>query len=323
MASALSELRLVCLAALVAMAPAGCKKHSEVTVLCAASLHPVLAEAAKLFQKEHPKVRVHLAPSGSQVAARKISEIGMRADIVAVADAAIIDNMLIPAHASWNVHLCTNEIVIAHLDHSRFTEEIRTDNWAEILLRPEVRLACANPDTAPLGYRTRLVWQLAGGRRKDIATPPLEALLADKCPAENLVPDEIELVSVLQSRAIDYAFVYRSTAELHHMKITALAPEVNLSRPELAASYREASITVRMKQAQDRLTVRGEPITYGLTIVQDAPNPSAARAFVAFLLGEQGRRLFERMGFRAPAPAPCRSPELAPAELRPLLRPAP
>jgi len=44
--------------------------------------------------------RVRLEPSGSQVAARKVVELGMRADIVAVADAGIIGKMMIPRHAS-------------------------------------------------------------------------------------------------------------------------------------------------------------------------------------------------------------------------------
>jgi len=308
---------------LLLLTVAGCKRHAEVTVLCAASLHPVLAEAATRFQEKNPKLRVHLAPSGSQVAARKVSEIGVRADIVAVADADLIDKMLIPEHASWNAHLCNNEIVLAHMDHSRYTDEIDTDNWPEVLLRTGVRLGCANPDTAPLGYRTRLVWQLADRAGADRAGPSLESRLTERCAEQNLVPDEGELVSLLQSRTIDYAFVYRSTAELHHMKITPLAPEVNLSRTDLAARYYEASVSVRMRQGQDRVTIHGKPISYGITILDVAPNPSGATAFVAFLLGEEGRRLFDRMGFGAPAPVPCRAPERAPAALQPLLEAMP
>jgi ABC-type molybdate transport system substrate-binding protein len=32
------------------------------------------------------------------------------------------------------------------------------------------------------------------------------------------------------------------------------------------------------------MSVRGEPMVYGVTIPKSSPNPKAARAFVAFLL---------------------------------------
>jgi molybdate/tungstate transport system substrate-binding protein len=124
-------------------------------------LSAVLGEAAEAFQKANPQVRIRLEPSGSQVATRKVSELGMRADIVAVADAALIDKMMIPAHATWNAVFATNEIVIAHKDHSKWTDQITAQNWPEILARDGVRLGRADPDTAPIGYQTLMVWQLA------------------------------------------------------------------------------------------------------------------------------------------------------------------
>ena len=78
----------------------GCRKPpAEVVVFYASSLTAVLGDAAEKFQHENPRVRVRLEPSGSQVAARKVVELGMRADIVAVADAGIIGKMMIPRHA--------------------------------------------------------------------------------------------------------------------------------------------------------------------------------------------------------------------------------
>ena len=84
----------------------------------ASSLSAVLGDAAEAFQKENPGYRLRLEPSGSQVAARKVAELGMRADIVAVADAGLIPKMMIPAHATWSAIFATNEIVLAHKDHS-------------------------------------------------------------------------------------------------------------------------------------------------------------------------------------------------------------
>ena len=272
----------------------------------ASSLSAVLGDAAEAFQKENPQLRVRLEPSGSQVAARKVSELGMRADIVAVADAALIDKMLIPAYATWNAIFATNEIVVAHKDHSKGTDQLKADNWPEILLGRGVRVGRANPDTAPIGYQTLMVWQLAeASGAYGTAGADLAAKLAAQCSSAHVTQDEAELLGLLESRAIDYAFLFRSTAEDHHLKILSLPPEINLSRQDLAGRYAAVSVEVRMKQGQGRARIAGGPVTYGLTMPSNAPHPEAAARFAAFLVGAAGRRLFDRRGFHALARAQC------------------
>lgn len=299
----------------------GCRRPAtEVAVFYATSLTAVLGDLAEKFQRDNPRIRVRLEPSGSQVAARKVVELGMRADIVAVADAGIIGKMMIPRHAAWNVIFATNEIVLAHKDHSRFTDEITTQNWPSVLGRPGVRLGRADPDTAPLGYHTLLAWQLAekSGRYGD-AGVNLTARLSGLCAKEQVTHDEAELLTLLEARAVDYAFLFRSTAEDHHLKITALPAEQNLSQPELAAQYASASVEVRMKQGEGKTRITGGPITYGLTIPANAPHAAEARSFIAALLGDGGRRLLARRGFRPAQPAWCGPCTTLPAELSSLV----
>ena len=299
----------------------GCPKPPpEVVVFYASSLTAVLGDAAEKFQHENPRVRLRLEPSGSQVAARKVVELGMHADIVAVADAGIIGKMMIPRHASWNVIFATNEIVLAHKDHSRFTDEVSTQNWPSVLGRPGVRLGRADPDTAPLGYHTLLAWELAekSGTYGD-AGMNLTARLSGQCAKEHVTHDEAELLTLLEARAIDYAFVFRSTAEDHHLKITALPAEQNLSQPELAQHYASVSVEVRMKQGEGKARIIGGPVTYGLTIPAGAAHSVEAQRFVAMLLGEGGRRLLERRGLRPAKPAWCSPCAALPAELSSLL----
>ncbi len=303
----------------------GCRRSpDEIAVFYATSLTAVLGDMAEKFQRDNPRIRVRLEPSGSQVAARKVAELGMRADIVAVADAGIIGRMMIPRHASWNVVFATNEIVLAHKDHSKFTDEISTQNWPSVLGRPGVRLGRADPDTAPVGYHTLLAWQLAekSGTYGE-AGVNLSARLVGQCPKEHVTHDEAELLTLLEARAIEYAFLFRSTAEDHHLKITALPPDQNLSQPELAAHYASASVEVRMKQGEGRTRIAGGPITYGLTIPAGAPHASEARSFVATLLGEGGRRMLERRGFRPAKPAWCSPCTALPDELSSLVVPRP
>ncbi len=316
-------------ALLVAVASVGCHRDREVVIFCAASLQPVLTDAATAFGRDHPGVRIRIEPSGSLVAARKVTELGMRADLIAVADDDLIERMLIPGQAHFDIAFAANEIVLAHRDHSRFTDQVTGANWPEILQRDRVRLGCVNPNTAPIGYRTRFVWQLAGLSAAGSAPAPerdLDRALSAHCAAEHVVPDENELVSLLEARAIDYAFLYRSTAETHHLKTTLLDPAVNLSRPELASHYAAAEVDVEITATPGGAGVQhlhGAPITYGVTLLDHARQRAAAIDFLAFLLGPSGRRQLEQKGFHPLAPAPAHHLEAAPAALRPLLVAAP
>jgi molybdate/tungstate transport system substrate-binding protein len=287
---------------------AGCSGRKEIVVFHAASLRRVASEVAEEFQRREPGWRVRLEPSGSLVAARKLTELGMRADVVAVADVGVIDRMLMPGHASWSVEFAAGEIVLAHLDHSRFTDEVSTESWPEVLQRPGVRLGRVNPETAPLGYHTMLAWRLCGTG----AHPGLPQVLAARVAREHLAPDETELLGLLEARAVEYAFLYRSSAEDHRLKITALSPACNLSRRDLATRYAEAEVTVRGKR------LRGAPVTYGVTIPATAPQPAAAARFVALLLDEEGRRLLRRAGMHPLQPAPCKGCAALPPVLRAL-----
>jgi molybdate/tungstate transport system substrate-binding protein len=316
----------------VVLAVTACRgRGSEVIVFHATSLTQALGEAAELFQRDNPSVRVRLEPSGSQVAARKLTELGMSADVVIVADTAIVDRMLVPEHASFDLTIATNEMVIAHKDHSRFTDEITTENWTAILVRPGVRLGRANPDTSSIGYHTLLTWELAqrwlntprrsvpkADPNPPVPVPPdLVAQLRAHCDDAHVVHDETELRALLESGAIDYAFLYRSTAEDHHLKITALPSKANLSTSELRSFYADAEVEVRMERGAAKQRVRGAPITYGLTIPLLAPNAKGAAQFASLLISDQGRRIFERRGFRPVKPAHCEPCIGVPKELGP------
>lgn len=280
-------------------ATVACQDKSEITVFHAASLARTFKQASDAFIADQPQYRVRLEVSGSQTAARKVAELGMRADVIALADVRVIDDILIPEHAAWKVVFATNELVIAHAAHSRFTEEITTDNWPTVLLRPGVRLGRVDPDLAPLGYRTLHSWQLAEKHYDD--HKDLAQKLRARCAASHVMSDEAELVRLLVSRSIDYAFLYRSTAFDQRLKITRLPPSCSLGDRERAALYARARVDVRMKWGERRMAITGAPILYGLTIPRTAPNPAGGAAFVDFLLGEHGNQILKTSGF-APLP---------------------
>ena len=315
-------MRATCLAVAILVGGTGCNRSPEAVVLHAASLRRVMAEAAAEYQKANPNVRIRLEPSGSQVAIRKVTEQSLGADLVAVADAQLIGEMMIPGHASWYLEFATNEVVLAHLQHSKFTDEITASNWPEVLSRPAIRLGRVNPDTAPLGYHTLFAWQLAeksgalGEAARDLAQRLVQAV-----PKERLATDESELLGLLEARGLDYAFLYRSTAEDHHLKVVLLPPETNLAKPELSAGYAAAAVEVRMKEG--KVTLTGHPIAYGVTIPAKAPNAAEGERFLAFLLGARGQEIQRAAGFQPRKRPQVRGPGPVPITLRALTAPVP
>jgi molybdate/tungstate transport system substrate-binding protein len=315
-------LPLPALVALAALGATGCRAdRKEVAVFAAASLARALAEIEELVERAHPALDVRVELGGSQEVCRKIAELHRRADVVATADYRVIDRILRPGHAGFTLRFATNEVALVHAQHSKHTDEISADNWPSVLQRPGVRLGMAAPDQAPIGYATLLVWQLAeltlGEAR---AGRGLAARLQARVAREHVTSDEQELLQLLQSRAVDYAFVYRSSAEEHNLKTVRLPDAYNLGAEASAGLYRRAAVRVRLRRGEPEQEVRGAPILYGLTIPADAPNPDGGERVVALLLGEPGQRTLRRTGFRPLVPAPCDGRDRLPPALRPLTR---
>jgi molybdate/tungstate transport system substrate-binding protein len=303
---------------LASLALGGCKSgRTEVVMFCAASLARAMSELEQVVEAKNPRLDLRLELSGSQEACRKLAELNRRADVVATADYRVIDRILLPDHADHDIHFATNSVVLAHMDHSRYTEQITADNWYQVLQRPGVRLGLVDPDLAPIGYRTLLVLKLAG-RQLGFDGERLARTLRKRCAPEDVAPHEGELLKRLQARAIDYAFVYRSTAEEHNLKLVALPDSYNLGAAERQQDYAAASVQVRMRSGEPPRRVRGSAVIYGVTIPRRPLNPEGARQVVAALLGKPGQRALSRTGFRPLVPARCAQRDKLPPALRAL-----
>ena len=312
---------LFAVSALIASASlAACKSNRQtITVFAASSLARSLGDFESQFEAENPKLDIQLEISGSQTACRKIAELNRRADVVLSADHRVIDAILRPKHARFTLRFATNELVIAHGAHSKHTERITADNWPSILLSPGVRLGMVNPDLAPIGYRTLLLWRLAGRMLGDKAPKGglVQALRARAKP-EHMQPHESQMLKLLQAQALDYAFVYRSTAEEHNLKTVRLPPTYNLGSTKHAAEYAKETVKVLMAKNQ-RKAIPGAAVVYGLTIPDNARNAAGAAVFVEGLLNGEGKRSLLRSGYGLISPPACDHPSALPATLRKLV----
>lgn len=259
----------------------------------AGSLTVPMDALTRAFQAKHPGVTFETEAAGSRTTARKVSELGRQADLVMSADYTVIDNLLIPDFADWNIRFARNTMVIAYTDQSQYADEINSDNWYEILTRDRAVYGHSDPDADPCGYRTLLVWQLA---EKHYDEPGLYDRLVEHCPPENVRPKETDLIALLQSGDMDYAFEYRSIAVQHGLKFLELPDEINLSMVEQADFYSQATVDISGKEPGTTMTIAGKPIVYGVTIPKNAPSPDLALEFVKFLLGPEGQAIMEKQG---------------------------
>jgi molybdate/tungstate transport system substrate-binding protein len=257
----------------------------KVIIFHAGSLTVPLAEIEKRFEAAHPDIDILREGGGSTKMARMISELNKPADIMASADYQVIDKTLIPGKADWNIRFATNQLVLCHTAGSRHAGEIDARNWFKILERPDVVWGHSDPNLDPCGYRSLMVLQLA---EKFYAAPGLyERLLANR-PSKNVRPKSVELVSLLKTGNMDYAWEYLSVAVQHELQYVQLDDHINLGNYQYDDFYRQAAVEVSGKKPGTTMTRVGKSCTYGITLVRDAPNPSGAVKFLEFMLAPDG-----------------------------------
>lgn len=274
----------------------GCGREADVQqlrIFHAAGLMPVL-EAVREDCRTRLGIELLTEGSGSQVACRKVSELGRDCDLVMVSDAGLIAQLL-AGHCSWRLDFVGDEVVLGVGLRAPNADQAEED-WTRALLGPGVRIGRVDENQGPIGYRALLVWKL----REMQGVPGLsEQLLARTA----MVVDDVgRLTPLLQSGELDYGFVYRSICIAQDVRFIELDPSINLGSPD--ADYSAATVTYRKLKAgaPEDVVVRGAPVTWALSIPDRGANGPLARRFIDYLLREKADVLALN-GFRPIEPA--------------------
>ncbi len=287
-------LSLLLLAFFLGASPVTAKSRSQVIIFHAGSLSVPLAAMEKAFEAAHPDIDILRESGGSRKCARKISDLHKPCDIMASADFSVIDRMLIPEYATWNIRFATNQMVLCYTDSSAFAKDIGPQNWTDILGRKGVFWGHSDPNLDPCGYRALMVLQLAEKEFADVGL--YERLLANR-PLANIRPKAVELIAMLENGGMDYAWEYRSVAVQHRLKFLTLPEKINLSSYALDPFYQQAKVEVSGKKPGEKMTLSGKSITYGLTLLDKAPNRHSAILFINYMLDpEGGMKILAEMG---------------------------
>jgi molybdate/tungstate transport system substrate-binding protein len=263
------------------------------------------------YEKRNPGTKIFFESAGSLVCARKVTELKKPCDIIASSDYFVINELLIPDYASWSIRFATNEIVIAYLEKSKYSKEINSDNWMDILQRKDVVYSRSDPDSDPCGYRTLFTFMLA---EKHYKNPGLAEKMSSK-DKDYIRPKEVDLVALLESNAIDYMFQYKSVAIQHGLKYIELPKEINLSDPSKNDIYSSVSTDVAGSKPGIKMKVTGDYINYSITVLDNAPQKEEAVNFLEFLLGREGMEIFKSNGQEPLVPFSTEQPDKLPLQL--------
>jgi molybdate/tungstate transport system substrate-binding protein len=294
-------------------------------VLFAGSLILPFDDLERAFEEQHPNVDVLMEGHGSIQCIRHVTELEELADVVAVADHSLIPLLMyeteVPEtgqpYADWTMQFATNQLGLAYTAESTFADEIDADNWYEILSRPEVLYGLSDPRFDACGYRGMMAAQLGNAYYDepdlfynlfgDQFTRPVRVQERQEVNdldiimiPEVLQPEDdsgltmrgasVQLLGLLQSGDLDYAFEYQSVSSQHNLSFLALPPEINLSDAAHAESYRQVRVKLAFRRfATVNPEFEGKTIAYGLTIPSNAPHPHLAAELIQFFIGPQGQ----------------------------------
>ncbi|MGD9936062.1 MAG: tungstate ABC transporter substrate-binding protein WtpA [Methanoregulaceae archaeon] len=315
---------VILLLLLLLLFAAGCttapSARVPVTCMVAGSLVDPLAGFEAEYEESHPGIDVRFEGHGSIQAIRQVTDLHRPVDLVAVADASLIPDLMNDSTREYTT-FGTTEVVVAFTNQSRYADEIDGSNWARVLARPDVRVGFANPMLDAAGYRAMLVLLLQeqqGGEKTfgpvlgDHLSPPM-APTTGPSGLEVRLPEIVRpaaggkvairdgsvfLLSLLEAGGIDYAFEYRSVAEGRNLRYVTLPDSVNLGSAFRADTYRHATVHLGFQRFTTIGTERvGVPIEYAVTVPDDAVHSAEARELAKALIRATGE---DRVGWPKP-----------------------
>jgi molybdate/tungstate transport system substrate-binding protein len=350
--------RLFCL--LLVLFPWGCspgpKVKTPLVVFAAGSLIQPFNDLEKAFEARYPSIDVQSEYHGSIQVIRHATELHEPIDVVATADHALIPMLMYQTNdpktgepnADWYIRFATNELGLAYSDKSHYGNEIDAKNWYEILQRPDVKVGIADPRFDASGYRAMMVFQLAQGVYNQptlffdmfsgafkypvmvddngaVQTIRIPEIMETKKAAHIVLRgSSIQLIALLESGDLDYAFEYKSVIRQHKLKLVELPPELNLGDPGQASNYGKVLVQLDFQRfASVKPEFKGEQIGYGITIPSGAPHPKEAEQFIAFLLRPEGRKIMEADEHPLLDPVTADGYDHLPKLLKPFCKPGP
>jgi molybdate/tungstate transport system substrate-binding protein len=255
-----------------------------VDVLSAGSLQDLMqAQEAPAFHQA-TGYTLNNTSMGSSALANGIKGGTLQGDVFISASPTVKTTLEGSANCEWVYWYATfgsSPLVLGYNPQSRFAHSLVTKPWYEVVDQPGFLIGRTDPSTDPKGV-------LAVTALEDTAKAHrIQDLESIASSTTNVYP-ETSLVGELQAGQLDAGFFYKVEAAAAQLET------VPLTGTKLAG-------------------------VYTITVLNRAPHEAAARAFVAFLLSSDGRRLLGRNGIVAVTPPKVVGSSSVPDDLKKLI----
>jgi len=303
------------------------KVKTPLIVFAAGSLIQPFTELETAFEAEYPQIDILAEFHGSIQVIRHVTELHEEIDIVASADQALLPMLMyqvnIPGtetpYANWYISMATNRLAIAFKPESKYANEITSENWWQILSRPDVKVGLSDPRFDAVGYRQLMTFALAQDffENSDIFDTFLQDQFTNRIRLIDMgniqiirIPEILEttrqshimmrgssvaLISLLEAGEIDYAFEYESVIKQHGFEMLQLPASLNLGEEGMDDLYGKVTVQMDFQRfATVEPVFRGEQIKYGITIPANAPHPASAALFINFMYSPTGREIMQQ-----------------------------
>jgi molybdate/tungstate transport system substrate-binding protein len=226
---------------------------------------------------------------GSKLLANEIKGKLRRADIFISAVPQVNRSLMGSANGDWvrwYITFAQSPLVIGYNAKSAFAADFRKELWYKVLSKPGIRIGRTDPKLDPKGALTLALMQKAEAFYK---MPGLaQRILGAADNPRQIFPEET-LVGRLQSGQLDAGFFYSSETA-----------DDNIPAVPLPAAVAPKAV-------------------YTISIVQGTRAPQAAEAFLAYLLGPQGRAFLKAHGLEPVEPTVTGDAAAVPAAVEALV----
>jgi molybdate/tungstate transport system substrate-binding protein len=231
---------------------------------------------------------------GSVEAARRVTVGKEPCDIYASADYMAIDAFFKPTYADYNILFGQGGMVLGYTTDSKNAASIADPagpvfnppasvpnavvNWYTYLTQAGVKIGGSDPSADPGGYRALMVMQLA---QYYYAIPTLYQDLF----RYHMITSPTDKLGTTYDYQLTYEHSAKAAAKDPKYRYVKLPSEIDLSNPAKAAYYRQAVATIAGLASTDpSYAMQGTRVTWGLTVLKNAPNKEAAIRFLQFML---------------------------------------
>jgi len=169
--------------------------------------------------------------------------------------------------------------------------------WWQVLQTPGLHFGRTDAATDPQGQNIIFTMMLA---EKYYQQPGLAKKVLGDVNNPQQVLAEGGLLTRLEAGQVDAASGYESATRSAKLPYIALPDEINLSNPEMSAKwYDTVSFAVKDHNGKDQ-TLHTQPLVFYAAVLKNAPNPVAAKRFVAFMQSAEGQKIFQENGYDKP-----------------------